>query len=60
MDKQRKTVVVMDVANDSKIKNEEHEKLERYRGLREELEKMGRVKVTVVQVVFRALGAVQY
>lgn len=37
MDKQRKTVVVMDVANDSKIKNEEHEKLERYRGLREEL-----------------------
>ncbi|CAI5656802.1 unnamed protein product [Oreochromis niloticus] len=38
--------------------SQEHEKLEKYQGLREELERMWRVKVTVVPVVIGALGAV--
>uniref|UniRef100_A0A669BFW3 Seizure related 6 homolog like n=1 Tax=Oreochromis niloticus TaxID=8128 RepID=A0A669BFW3_ORENI len=52
VDKQRKMAVV-DVAilNHSNIKKKEHEKLEKYQGLREELEKMWRVKVIVVPVV---------
>ncbi|XP_076747453.1 uncharacterized protein LOC143421715 [Maylandia zebra] len=60
VDKQKKTAVVIDVAvpNDSNIGKKEHEKLEKYQGLREELERMWRVKVTVVPVVIGALGAV--
>ncbi|XP_076747360.1 uncharacterized protein LOC101485988 [Maylandia zebra] len=60
VDKQKKTAVVIDVAvpNDSNIRKKEHEKLEKYQGLREELERMWRVKVTVVPVVIGALGAV--
>lgn len=39
--RQRKTVVVIDVAipRDGNIRKKEHEKLEKYQGLREELEK---------------------
>ncbi|CAI5660153.1 unnamed protein product [Oreochromis niloticus] len=57
VDKQKKTAVVIDVAvpNDSNIRKKEHEKLEKYQGLREELERMWRVKVTVVPVVIGAL-----
>ncbi|CAI5667744.1 unnamed protein product [Oreochromis niloticus] len=57
VDKQEKTAVVIDVAvpNDSNIRKKEHEKLEKYQGLREELEKMWREKVTVV---IGALGGV--
>ncbi len=60
MDKQQKTAVVIDVAilSDSYIGKQEHEKIEKYQGLREELEEMWRVKSTVVPVVIRALGAV--
>uniref|UniRef100_A0A669EZW7 Reverse transcriptase domain-containing protein n=1 Tax=Oreochromis niloticus TaxID=8128 RepID=A0A669EZW7_ORENI len=60
VDKQKKTAVVIDVAvpNDSNIRKKEHEKLEKYQGLREELERMWRIKVTVVPVVIGALGAV--
>lgn len=57
VDKQRKSAVVIDVAilNESK---EKHAKLEKHQGLREELEKMWRVKVTVVPLVIRVLCAV--
>lgn len=40
------------------IRKKEHEKLEKYQGLRKELKKMWRVKVKVVPVVVRALSAV--
>ncbi|XP_051929435.1 uncharacterized protein LOC127605701 [Hippocampus zosterae] len=40
------------------IRKKEHEKLEKYQGLREELERAWKVKVTVVPVVVGALGAV--
>ncbi|XP_041652507.1 uncharacterized protein LOC121515677 [Cheilinus undulatus] len=45
-----KTAVVIDVAipSDSNIREKEHEKLEKYQGLKEELEKMWGVKETVV------------
>lgn len=60
MDKQQKTVVVVDVAipSDSNIRKKEQEKLEKYQGLKEELEKMWGVKASVVPVVIGALGAV--
>ncbi|KAF1377421.1 hypothetical protein PFLUV_G00200640 [Perca fluviatilis] len=60
VDKQLKKVVVIDVAipSDSNIKKKEHEKLEKYQGLREELEEMWKLKVTVVPVVIGALRAV--
>ncbi|KAL4006508.1 quercetin 2,3-dioxygenase [Sarotherodon galilaeus] len=47
LDKQRKTAIVVDVAipSDSNIRKKEHEKLKKYQGLREELEKMWRVKL---------------
>ena len=46
VDKEQKTVTVVDVAipSDSNIRKKEHEKLEKYQGLREELEKMWGVK----------------
>ncbi|KAK7925436.1 hypothetical protein WMY93_007746 [Mugilogobius chulae] len=43
---------------DGNIRRKEHEKLEKYQGLREELEKAWKVKATVVPVVIGALGAV--
>lgn len=46
------------IPNDSNIKKNEQEKLKKCQGLREEL-KMWKVKATVVQVVFGALGAVE-
>ena len=60
MDKQKKEAVVIDVAvpSDSNIKKKEYEKLEKYQGLKEELERMWKVKVKVVLVVIGALGAV--
>ena len=50
----------MDVAipSDSNIREEEHEELEKYQGLKEELEKAWKVKATVVPVVIGTLGAV--
>ncbi len=43
VDKQRKTAVVIEVAipSDNNIKKKEHEKLKKYQGMREELEKRG-------------------
>ncbi len=60
IDKQQKKAVVIDVAipSDSNIRKKEHEKLEKYQGLKEELEKMWKVRATVVPVVIGALGAV--
>ncbi|XP_024121103.1 uncharacterized protein LOC112142083 [Oryzias melastigma] len=60
VDKEQRKAVVVDVAVPShgNIKKKEHEKLEKYQGLREELEKAWKVKVTVVPVVIGALGAV--
>uniref|UniRef100_A0A087YQ23 Uncharacterized protein n=1 Tax=Poecilia formosa TaxID=48698 RepID=A0A087YQ23_POEFO len=60
VDKQQRKAVVVDVAipSDYNIRKKEHEKLEKYQGLREELEKAWKVKTTVVPVVIRALWAV--
>ncbi len=60
IDKQQKKALVIDVAipSDSNIRKKEHEKLEKYQGLKEELEKMWKVRATVVPVVIGALGAV--
>ena len=57
---ERLFIVVVDVAipSDYNIRKKEHEKLEKYQGLREELEKTWKVKTTVVPVVIGALGAV--
>lgn len=40
------------------IKKKEHEKLEKYHGLKEEVEKMWNVKARVVPLVIGGLGAV--
>lgn len=60
IDKQQKKAAVIDVAipTDSNIKKKEHEKLEKYQGLKEELEKMWKGRAPVVPVVIGALGAV--
>ncbi|TWW77705.1 hypothetical protein D4764_12G0010950 [Takifugu flavidus] len=60
VDKHRKTVVVIDVAipSDSNIRKKEHEKLEKYQGLKEEMERMWGMKATVVPVVIWTLWAV--
>ncbi len=60
VDKEQRKAVVVDIAipSDCNIRKKEHEKLEKYQGLREELEKAWRVKATVVPVVIGALGAV--
>uniref|UniRef100_A0A3B5PPD0 Reverse transcriptase domain-containing protein n=1 Tax=Xiphophorus maculatus TaxID=8083 RepID=A0A3B5PPD0_XIPMA len=60
VDKQQRKAVVIDVAipSDCNIRKKEHEKLEKYQGLREELERAWKVKTTVVPVVIGALGAV--
>ncbi|TWW65014.1 hypothetical protein D4764_22G0006610 [Takifugu flavidus] len=60
VDKHQKTVVVIDVAipGDSNIRKKVHEKLEKYQGLKEEIERMWGMKTTVVPVVIGTLGAV--
>ena len=60
VDKERKRAVVIDVAipADANIRKKEHEKVEKYQGLREQLERMWKVKASVVPVVVGALGAV--
>ncbi|TWW73505.1 Kin of IRRE-like protein 1 [Takifugu flavidus] len=60
VDKHQKTVVVIDVAipSDSNIRKKEHEKLEKYQGLKENIERMCGMKATVVPVVIGTLGAV--
>ena len=59
IDKQKEAVVIdIAVPSDSNIKKKEYEKLEKYQGLKEELERTWKVKVKVVPVVIGALGAV--
>ena len=60
VDKEQRKAVVVDIAvpSDFNIRKKEHEKLEKYQGLREELEKAWKVKASVVPVVVGALGAV--
>ena len=51
---------MIDVAlpSDSNIRKKEYEKLEKYQGIKEELERTWKVKAKVVPVVIGALGAV--
>ena len=60
VDKEQKKAVVIDVAipADANIRKKEHEKVEKYQGLKEQLEQMWKVKASVVPVVVGALGAV--
>ncbi|KAI3377775.1 hypothetical protein L3Q82_008918 [Scortum barcoo] len=60
VDKEQKRAVVIDVAipSDNRIRKKEHEKLEKYQGLREQLERMWGEKTSVIPVVIRALRAV--
>ncbi|GAA6104550.1 uncharacterized protein LOC106513546 [Tachysurus ichikawai] len=57
VDKEQKTAVVIDMAipADSNIMKKEHEKIEKYQGLKEQLEHTWKVKSKVVPVVIRAL-----
>ena len=60
VDKEQKRTVVIDVGipADANIRKKEHEKIEKYQGLKEQLEQMWKVKASVVPVVVGALGAV--
>ncbi|KAK7886230.1 hypothetical protein WMY93_025851 [Mugilogobius chulae] len=60
VDKEQRRAVVVDVVipSDGNIRRKEHEKLEKYQGLREELEKAWKVKATVVPVVIAASTSV--
>lgn len=60
VDNQRKKAEVADIAipTDSNIRKKEHEKLEKYQGLRGELDEISKVKGTVVPIVIRVLWAV--
>ncbi|CAK6975403.1 hypothetical protein D4764_15G0008790, partial [Scomber scombrus] len=62
IDKKQKKAMVIDVAilSNSNIRKKDHEKLVKYQGLKEELEKMWGVKATVVPVVIGALGAMTH
>ncbi|TWW73493.1 hypothetical protein D4764_15G0008870 [Takifugu flavidus] len=58
VDKHQKTLVVIAIPSNSNIKKKQHEKLEKYQGLKEEMERMWGMKATVVPVVIETLGAV--
>ena len=55
-----KKAVLVDVAipSDSNIRRKEHKILEKYQGLKEELERIWGLKVSVVPVVIGALGGI--
>ena len=59
IDKQKEAVVIdVAVPSDNNIKKKYYEKLVKYQGLKEELEKMWKVNVKMAPVVIGALGAV--
>ncbi|KAF7663723.1 hypothetical protein LDENG_00203700, partial [Lucifuga dentata] len=60
VDKEQKRAVVIDMAvpADSNIRKKEHQKIQKYQGLKEELERTWKVKSKVVPVVIGAPGAV--
>ena len=62
VDKQEKKVVVVNVAiqSDSNIRKKEQKKLEKYQGLKEELERMQGVKALMVPVLIGAHRAVTH
>ena len=62
IDKKQQKAVVIDIVipSDSNIWRKDHEKIDIYQGLKEELEKMWGIKATVVPVVIGALGAVTH
>ena len=57
VDEAQKRVVVIDVAIPADANKKEHEKLEKYQGLKKQLEWMWKAKGSVVPVVVGALGA---
>lgn len=58
VDKKQSRAVVVDIAipSDGNIRKKEHEKLEKYQGLKEELERAWKVKASVVPVVIGHSG----
>lgn len=59
VDNRRKEAIVIDIAvpSDSNTRKKEFKRLEKYRGLKEELEKMWKMKATVALVVIGTLRA---
>ena len=51
-------VIAIAVPSEGNIKKKKYEKLEKYQGLKEELERTWKVKAKVVPVMMRALRAV--
>ncbi|XP_077138906.1 uncharacterized protein LOC143804564 [Ranitomeya variabilis] len=60
VDKDQKTAMIIDVSvpSDSNIRKKEYEKQEKYQGLKGELNKMWKVKATVILAVLGALRTV--
>ena len=59
IDHQEKTGFIIDIAvpRDENIKDKEMEKIDKYQPLKIELERLWEVRITVIPVVVRALGA---
>ena len=60
VDKDKKEATIIDIAipNDVNIREKEHEKIDKYQPLSEELRRIWKVKTNVVPVVVGSLGAV--
>ena len=58
VEKEHRNMADMAIPSDCNILKKEHEKVEIYQGLKEELKRAWKVKASVVPVVIRALRAV--
>ena len=60
VDKKKRTCKIVDFAvpGDSRIKEKEKEKIEKYQDLRRELQKIWNVKVKIIPLVVSSLGAI--
>ena len=60
VDKKRRTskIIEFSVSGDSKIKETEKENIEKYQGLRRELQKIWNVRVKIIPLVVGSLGAI--
>ena len=60
VDKEKRTCKIVDFAvpGDSRIKEKEKEKIEKYQDLRRELQKIWNVKVKIIPLVVSSLGAI--